>query len=101
MSDPFTENDQGIYWNESQYRYTVRKQKQRCGKDYCYACNGLSLFIRAHADDKTYTILFDTGPDAGLIVENAYRLGIDLKEVNALVLSHGHFDHYGGHTKCS
>lgn len=96
ISDPFTKNEQGIYWNESQYRYGVRKQQTICGSDYCRACNGLSLFIRIKKDKKIYTMLFDTGPDSGLIVDNAKRLGLTLNEVEAIVLSHGHFDHYGG-----
>lgn len=46
VSDPFTKNSDGIYWNESQYRHGIRKQEKICGADYCRACNGLSLFIR-------------------------------------------------------
>lgn len=97
ISDPFTQNDQGIYWNESQYRHGLRKYTTLCGADYCRACNGMSLFIRIkNQDQKTTTLLFDTGPDAGLAVDNAKKLGLDLKTVDAIVLSHGHFDHYGG-----
>ena len=96
ISDPFTKNDQGIYLNESEYRYGICQHKQICGADYCRACNGLSLFIRIKINNKKYTLLFDTGPDEGLAVENASKLGIDLSEVDAIVLSHGHFDHYGG-----
>ncbi|MDA8335397.1 MAG: MBL fold metallo-hydrolase [Peptococcaceae bacterium] len=40
-------------------------------------------------------ILFDTG-GRGWLVNNALALGIDLKTVDALVMSHGHFDHSGG-----
>ena len=43
-----------------------------------------------------HSILFDTGPDDDLVVDNAKRLGIDLSEVEAIIISHGHFDHYGG-----
>lgn len=96
ISDPFTKNDKGVYWNESQYRYGVRKQQKVCGADYCRACNGLSLLIKAHVAGATHTVLFDTGPDSGLVVENAKRLNVDLTQIDAIVLSHGHFDHYGG-----
>ena len=52
---------------------------------------GLSLLIE-HADKR---ILFDTGA-AGAAVRNASRLGVDLRQVDAVVLSHHHFDHGGG-----
>lgn len=40
-------------------------------------------------------ILFDTGAGHTLI-SNAEVLGIDLMDVSAVVLSHGHYDHTGG-----
>lgn len=41
------------------------------------------------------TYLFDTG--SGLtIINNAERLGIDLHQLDGIILSHGHFDHTGG-----
>lgn len=55
---------------------------------------GLSIYIEA-ADKK---ILFDSGPDEAF-VHNALALGIDIREVDALVLSHAHFDHTGGLTE--
>lgn len=39
-------------------------------------------------------ILFDTG-QLGAMQANAVKLGIDLKQAETLVLSHGHFDHTG------
>lgn len=39
-------------------------------------------------------LLFDTG-SAGAIFENARQLQVDLGAVEAVVLSHGHFDHSG------
>ncbi len=39
-------------------------------------------------------ILFDTG-NKGVLQANAARLGIDLKQADTLVISHGHSDHTG------
>jgi len=40
-------------------------------------------------------VLFDTG-QGGAIANNAYRLAVPLYDVDAVVLSHGHYDHTGG-----
>ncbi|MGZ7069036.1 MAG: MBL fold metallo-hydrolase [Methanobacterium sp.] len=52
---------------------------------------GLSI----HISDDDETILFDTGV-TGKFVSNAQKLGIDLEDVSATAISHGHFDHCGG-----
>jgi len=39
--------------------------------------------------------LFDTG-QTNLIFHNAEKLGIDLTDLDGLIISHGHFDHTGG-----
>ena len=40
-------------------------------------------------------ILFDTG-EQGSLINNAQVLGIDLRKITKVVLSHGHYDHTGG-----
>ena len=40
-------------------------------------------------------VLFDTGQNE-TVLKNAKLLGIDLKQTDAIVLSHGHYDHTGG-----
>ena len=42
------------------------------------------------------TVLFDTGADGSILLENMEKLGIDPKTVETLVLSHAHSDHVGG-----
>ncbi|MGB2988117.1 MAG: MBL fold metallo-hydrolase, partial [Phycisphaerae bacterium] len=53
--------------------------------------HGLALWIEADG----MNILFDTGQGPALTV-NAKALGIDLRKTDAVVLSHGHYDHTGG-----
>ncbi|MBE9143772.1 MBL fold metallo-hydrolase [Planktothrix mougeotii] len=53
--------------------------------------HGLSYLIEAGES----RILFDTGQ--GLVLQhNAKQLGINLQNLDAVVLSHGHYDHAGG-----
>jgi len=56
-----------------------------------FAEHGLSLYI----ETSEKKILFDTG-QSGLFIQNAQKLGIDIEDVDILVLSHGHYDHTGG-----
>jgi len=53
--------------------------------------HGLAWWI----DTGVHRVLFDTGQGLTLL-HNAAVLGIDLARADALVLSHGHFDHVGG-----
>ena len=43
-------------------------------------------------------ILFDTGNDAGILEHNVGQLGIDLKRLDAVIISHRHGDHTTGLT---
>jgi 7,8-dihydropterin-6-yl-methyl-4-(beta-D-ribofuranosyl)aminobenzene 5'-phosphate synthase len=45
---------------------------------------------------KGKTILFDTGSNADIFKRNCAKLGIALKEVDMVVISHGYFDHLNG-----
>ena len=41
-------------------------------------------------------LLFDTGSDGGVLLENMKRLGISALEISRVVISHNHWDHTGG-----
>jgi len=53
--------------------------------------HGISFYIES--SKKKY--LFDTG-STDVAVKNAAKLGIDLSEVEMIIISHGHYDHLGG-----
>lgn len=53
--------------------------------------HGLSLFV----ETANHRILFDTGK-TGAFADNAEKMGVDLRTVDMVILSHGHYDHGGG-----
>lgn len=53
--------------------------------------HGLSLWL----DFGDKQVLFDTG-QTDIVLKNAELLGINLNHADAIVLSHGHYDHTGG-----
>ena len=63
---------------------------------YIWGGHGISILVRVYADNMTHQILYDTGPSAELLAHNVDVLGIDLKKTEAIVMSHGHWDHFGG-----
>jgi 7,8-dihydropterin-6-yl-methyl-4-(beta-D-ribofuranosyl)aminobenzene 5'-phosphate synthase len=66
------------------------------GEATCCAHHGLSLLITVHVGTAKHTVLFDAGPEKATFLRNAGVLGVDLSAVEAVVLSHGHWDHAGG-----
>jgi len=73
-----------------------RGMKWLAGRCLCCAAHGLSCLVQAETDGVRRTLLFDTGPEDWVFERNTLRLGVDLGEVEAMVLSHGHWDHGGG-----
>ncbi len=61
-----------------------------------FAEHGFSLLVKTFADGKEYSTLLDTGGSTDCLFHNAELLKIDLNSIQSVVLSHGHFDHFGG-----
>ena len=68
---------------------------------------GLSFLIKVYAGSEEHSVLFDTGISAACLLHNLEilasskavmmgEIGVEPKNVEAVVLSHGHFDHFGG-----
>jgi 7,8-dihydropterin-6-yl-methyl-4-(beta-D-ribofuranosyl)aminobenzene 5'-phosphate synthase len=58
--------------------------------------HGLSLLISVTSGGTCRTLLFDTGSSVGALAHNLRALNVDPTAIEAIVLSHGHFDHTMG-----
>jgi 7,8-dihydropterin-6-yl-methyl-4-(beta-D-ribofuranosyl)aminobenzene 5'-phosphate synthase len=57
---------------------------------------GLSLFLRSQRADEGRTFMLDYAYTPDALLNNFDILGLDASKIDALIVSHGHFDHYGG-----
>ena len=61
---------------------------------------GFSAYVEAtFNNEEKFKLLFDTGPSETALINNANKLKIDFHSIDAIVLSHGHWDHVGGLNK--
>jgi 7,8-dihydropterin-6-yl-methyl-4-(beta-D-ribofuranosyl)aminobenzene 5'-phosphate synthase len=75
---------------------TGGKLRVLAGSNICCAHHGFSLLLTAHVGAKKRTLLFDAGPAAATFQRNTEILGVNFGSIEAVVLSHGHWDHAGG-----
>jgi len=76
--------------------WTSGRLRPVSGRDTCCAHHGLALLITAHRGTESRSMLFDAGPEGATFLRNCGVLEVDLGGVDAVVLSHGHWDHAGG-----
>ena len=69
----------------------VNLMEDTCGNDGCLYEHGLSFYVETSG----HKLLADTGASEKTL-ENAVKLGIDVKQADTVVISHGHYDHGGG-----
>lgn len=58
--------------------------------DNCKSLWGFSLYL------EEYKLLFDTGSNGRVLLQNLKHMKIDVKEIEYIFLSHHHWDHMGG-----
>ena len=77
----------------------VQVQRARGGADFRNILHnqwGLSLLLESQRADEARTLLLDFGYTAEALTNNMELLGVDPSKIAALILSHGHYDHFGG-----
>ncbi|MGA2333132.1 MAG: MBL fold metallo-hydrolase [Syntrophales bacterium] len=61
--------------------------------------HGFSAIVRTTTAGRTGTLLFDFGFSEDGAAANAKAMGVNMGEIEVMVLSHGHNDHFGGFNK--
>ena len=64
--------------------------------DALIAEHGFAMLVTITKGGQTRRLLFDTGTSPDGVVENMRRLDVDPGSIEAIVCSHGHFDHTTG-----
>lgn len=78
-----------------------RRPKQTLSYERCLCSeHGLAELLESRRDGETFSLLFDFSATPLVYLHNLALLvqdyDVDLKQIGTLVLSHGHWDHYGG-----
>lgn len=82
--------------DSSQPSYKIAQRLKRVNSpldNAPHAEHGLSYLIETVVDDKAHACLFDFAADARGVMKNMKLLKIDLSQVEALGISHDHWDH--------
>jgi 7,8-dihydropterin-6-yl-methyl-4-(beta-D-ribofuranosyl)aminobenzene 5'-phosphate synthase len=58
--------------------------------------NGVVFWIQIDHDDHHYHLLFDTGLTGHVLLHNFRALGLSSDQLNRVIISHGHPDHFSG-----
>jgi len=83
--------------------YDALRPDHPCGKRFrttpdqsIHAEHGLSFFVEVLSEGKSHNFMFDYGIDPSGVINNIKIIGLNLSMLEAMALSHGHFDHWGG-----
>lgn len=57
---------------------------------------GLSLWLESTGNGAERTLMLDYGYTPDVLINNMELVGVDPSKLDALIVSHGHYDHFGG-----
>ncbi len=98
LVDNVTDSLSSVPHNVTHEMAYLRKNgmKELSGECLCCGAHGLSLYITAFQGKTKRALLFDAGPEGDVFARNVNKLNAPIGAAEAVILSHGHWDHAGG-----
>ena len=87
-----TDNYYDTSRRDTEFAKRYRSSPGRC----IHSEHGLAFYIETLSNGKADACMFDFGMDPAGVINNMDLLGVDVGNINAFGLSHGHFDHFMG-----
>ena len=56
----------------------------------------VTVLAKSQRGDEARALMLDYGYTPDVLINNMGIVGVDVKKIDALIVSHGHFDHFGG-----
>ncbi len=69
--------------------------KEISGETLMVANLGYGLRLKTRRCAAEHVLLFDTGTEGAAFLRNCRNLGVDLGQIEAIAVTHGHWDHMG------
>ncbi len=76
--------------------FLVEDSVEKRDKRGLVAKHGLAVLVEGEVHDTPIRVLMDVGPSAEALLNNVDILGVNLRKIDAILLSHGHYDHTKG-----
>jgi len=83
------------YYDGVRPEAAIGKRYRPTAEKSIHAEHGLSYFVETVSGGQTSRFMFDYGVDSRGVMRNMELLGVNLQKVDAMGLSHGHWDHWG------
>lgn len=87
-------------WRSEQHENVIPAGRWVSGENvspsHTYAGHGLAFLVKTYVRNNSFSVLYDAGPSGDILIHNIRAMGLNLHSIDSIIMSHGHWDHFGG-----